>query len=148
MNGSNLLAYNFNAWTDSLNLALSKKGTFAIADSNAYDTTSRNGTLTLTIGQLSGGIVGDLKMHIIITEGHLYYTAPNGERWFENTLRKLVTPAEGVSVSLSSGQSLNFIENYNLPVGINAKYSQIIVFLQSTSTAKVYAVDEKSLTGN
>lgn len=145
MNGANLLAYNFNSWTDSLNLALSKPGTFAIVDTNVYDTTSRNGTLNLTLGQLTGATVGDLKMHVMITEGHMYYIAPNGERWFENTLRKIVTPSDGIAISLSSGQSISLIQNYTLPQGINAKYSQIIVFLQSTSTAKVYAVDEKSL---
>jgi hypothetical protein len=145
LNGSNLPTYNSNKWTDSINVALAKKSTYAIADSNVYNSASRNGTLTLTIGQLSGVSVGDLKMHIAITEGHLYYTAPNGERWFENTLRKLVTPANGIDIQLSSGQLVNLIENYTLPEGIVEANSQIIIFLQSTSTAKIYAVDKKNI---
>ena len=145
MNGQYLPTYNQNVWTDSLNSALSKKSSFAIQDTNVFDTTSKTGIWNLTIGQLSGTAVGDLKMYVVITEGHLYYTATNGERWFENIFRGFVTPSTGIDISLSPGQSVNLIENYSIPAGVIAANSQIIVYLQSVSTAKVYAVDKKTI---
>ena len=145
MNGQYLPNYNYNIWTDSLNNALSKKSSFAIQDTNVFDTTSKNGIWNLTIGQISGTAVSDLKMYIVITEGHLYYTATNGERWFENTFRSFVTPSTGIDISLSPGQSINLIENYSVPAGVIAANSQIIVYLQSVSSGQIYAVSERKI---
>lgn len=143
--GSDSTIGNFNetVWTTEINKRLAETNSFVITFTLTYDSLTRNGILDYEIGQLSGSQVNDLVLHIAVTENSLFYNAPNGETHFENTLRDLITPASGESITISPGQSSTFSKNFTLMDGIDHKHAHIILFIQSVSSKEVFAVEKK-----
>lgn len=134
--------YSNTTWTNTLNDKLAATRTFAIVLDNTYDTVSRNGNLNIKIKQASGPVVNDLVYHIAVTENEIAYTAPNGETHFNNTLRDLITPPNGQSFTISTGQINTYSANYTIDGIINQHKADIIVFVQSVSTREVFAAEK------
>lgn len=145
LNGSFMGNYSANAWTSLINNNFGALSLYAITYVNNYNTTTREGTVNVTVNQLSGSQVGDLVLHVAITEDDLMYNAPNGETEFHNVLRDLRTPGTGEPVNVSSGQSVGFSYNYTLGSQINDNHANVIMFIQSVGTKKVYAVENKKI---
>jgi hypothetical protein len=140
LNGSLMPSYNSQTWTNSINLALAKSETQSLTLSNTIDTSSRNGTLSISLSQLSGSAPSDLKLFVAVTESKLYYgSGTNGEKWFNNILRDFLTDVDGLSVSLPYNGSIN----YAITSGINIANASIVVFTQSTSSDKEVFVVRK-----
>jgi len=134
-----------NGWTSQINNYLSILNTFGINITNSFDTTTRNGILTLQIGQFSGNTVSDLKLLIAITESNLHYNAPNGETEFNNIMRALITPGTGQSINIIPGQSINVVKNYTIDPRIILSNSKLVIFVQSLSSKEVFAVESLKL---
>ncbi|MEO8664490.1 MAG: hypothetical protein ABI462_03250 [Ignavibacteria bacterium] len=145
LNGIFMGNYSPAAWTNKINEKLGENRTFAINLMNVYDTTSRSGVVNVKINQASGSVLSDLVYHIAISENEIPYAAPNGELHFNNTLRDLVTPPTGQSFNVSVGQTINFNQNYSIDNIIDQHKTDIIVFVQRTSTKEVMAVEKVSL---
>ena len=143
-----LPGFNSSVWTNIINQRLAQTNSFSIAFTNTFDTTAKSGSLNITVGQLSGAQVTDTRLFVAVTEGKMPYNAPNGERVFENILRDFISSPNGDAFSITPGQSVNFIKNYNLKSGINMNNAQIIVFVQGWSTKTVFGVEEKNLLNN
>jgi hypothetical protein len=145
LNGTFMSNYNANTWTGLINNAFGSLSSFAIGYNNSYDAGSRSGTVSVNAHMLSGSQVSDLVLHVALTEDGLLYNAPNGETHFENVLRDLITPGGGQSVSVSPGQPASFTFNYSVNSQINDQNASLVMFLQSVSTKKVYAVEYRKI---
>jgi hypothetical protein len=145
--GTSMGSFNSSNWTTSINNRLAVQNSMGFNFTVNYDTASRNGTVNLTLAQVSGSALSDLVLHIAIVENGLIMTppAPNGETDFENTFRQFVTQPNGDAISISPGQSLTFVKNFNLMNGINPADSYIVIFVQSTSTKEVFGAAKKNL---
>lgn len=143
LNGSLMPDFNSQTWTNSINLILSENETQSISLTNTFDTTSRNGTLNISISQLSGSAPSDIVLQVAVVESKLYYGGgTNGEKWFNNVLRDMLTDTAGMSISLPYNGSIN----YTLKSGILPANTSIIAFTQSTSSEKkVFVVEKKKL---
>jgi hypothetical protein len=140
INGALMPAFNTQTWTNSINPVLAQNETQSLDFTNTFDSTTRNGTISLNIAQLSGSAAGDLTLHVAIVESGLYYAGgTNGERWFNNVMRDLITGPGGTSISLPYNSSID----YTLKNGINPANASIIVFTQSQSTKEVFVVGKK-----
>lgn len=145
LNGAKMPSFNTQTWINSINLALAQNETQRLAFSNTFDSISRNGTVSISISQISGSTASDLKLHVAIVESKMYHGGgSNGEKWFNNVLRDLLTGADGESISLPYNAS----KDYTLMSGINPANADIIVFTQSTESKEVYIVKKFKLTGN
>ncbi len=140
--GTSLGSFSASAYTVKINEKLGSLRTFAIRIANTYDTVSGNGMIGINIRQISGQTVSDLVYHIAVAENGILYAAPNGETRFENTLRDLITPPEGQSFSISSGQTKSYVHNYSLAGTINKRKTDLIVFAQKISTKEIFAVEK------
>lgn len=145
LNGVLLPPFNASTWTNLIESKLKLKNDFGINIVNNYDSLAGTGTLTITVGQVSGTAVSDLKLHAILTESNLYYEAPNGEDWHQNTMRKLFTGTDGMSISVQPGQSGTYEVSYAIPSGVVAKNCDIVVFVQSESAKTVMGVEKVKL---
>jgi hypothetical protein len=145
MMGQVLPSYSFAVWQSLFNVQLATKNNFGINIVIAYDSLSRTGTADINVGQLTGQEITDLKMHVALTESEIYYAAPNGESVHQNTLRKLLTGPSGQSISIQPGQTQSFSFNFSVDNIINARYCDIIVFVQSAAGQNVYGVEKKRL---
>jgi len=140
LNGAMMPAFNSQTWTNSINSALAQNETQTLSFTNTFDSTTGNGTVSLNIEQVSGSTASDLKLHVAIVESGMYYAGgTNGERWFNNILRDLITGANGTDITLPYNNSIN----YTLKSGIIPSKADIIVFTQSLSTKEVFVVGKK-----
>jgi len=138
--------YNANLWTNVLNTQLAASRSMGVSVTKAYDTTSRNGTLNISINQNSGAAVSDLVYYVALTEDGLEYNAPNGEDVFEQVMRDLFTSPNGDPINISAGQTVTLAPmNFTIPADVNDKHASIIVFTQSTSTKSIYGVEKVTL---
>lgn len=129
-------------WTNQINQRLNKSNNVTINLNNVIDTVSKSGTLLVQAAQLSGTTQGNLKLHIAITEGNLYYNSPNGKTLYHNILRQVITSSAGEDISISPGQTLNIVKNYNVDNRIILNNSLIIVFIQNDSTKEILGVEK------
>lgn len=140
LNGAMMPAFNTQTWTNSINTALAQNETQSLSFTNTFDSTTGNGTVSLDIAQLSGSAAADLMLHVAIVESGMYYGGgTNGERWFDNILRDLITGANGTAINLPYNSPIN----YTLKAGIIPSKADIIVFTQSQSTKEVFVVGKK-----
>lgn len=140
--GTSLGSFTASAWTNKINEKLGSLRTFAISLTNSYDTLSRNGNVGIKIKQVSGQTVSDLVYHVAVSENGILYTAPNGETKFENTLRDLITPPDGQTFSIGTGQTNSYSHNYSIAGITDQRKTDIIVFVQKISTKEVFAVEK------
>ncbi|MBX7041473.1 MAG: hypothetical protein K1X85_01115 [Ignavibacteria bacterium] len=139
--GVYMLAYSSSSWTNKINDQLAGTRPFAVKLVNTYDSVSRSGSVSVRIKQATGGSYSDLVYHCAVSENDIAYSAPNGETVFENTMRDLITPPNGQPFSISTGQTNSYALNYSLPSEINQNKTDLIVFVQRTSTKDVLAVE-------
>lgn len=145
LDGAMMPTFNEQTWTNSINLALAQNETQNLTFINTFDSITRNGTLNITITQITGSPAGDLKLHVAIVESKMYYGGgTNGERWFNNILRDFVTGSAGLDITLPFNSSIN----YTLMGGIIPANADIIVFTQSLSSKEVFAVKKLKLVGS
>ncbi|MBN1634015.1 MAG: Omp28-related outer membrane protein [Ignavibacteria bacterium] len=132
-------------WTNQINQRLNKTNDITINLSNVIDTVSKSGTLFIQAAQLSGTTQSNLKLHIAITEGNLYYNSPNGKTLYHNILRQMITSSGGEDISVTPGQTLNIVKNYNIDNRIIPNNSQLIVFIQNDSTKEILGAEKVKL---
>lgn len=142
LNGAQMPAFNSQTWANSINLALAYNETQNLTFTNTFDSATKNGTLNISIVQTSGSPAGDLTLHVAIVESKLYYGGgSNGEKWFNNVLRDLITGEAGENIALPYSSS----KNYTLKAGINPANADIIIFTQSLSSKEVFVVKKLKL---
>ncbi len=139
--GKGMPNYDQNAWLNTINTQLENRNSIEVGISNTYDTSSRNGTVNVSLLQTSTSSVSDLKLFIAITESELFYQGTNGEKYHQNTFRNFLTDNAGDNVTLQTGTLFNVTKNYSLNTAINYNNSHIVVFVQSTSGKTVYGVE-------
>jgi hypothetical protein len=140
--GTNLPNFDQSVWLNNINSSLEKKNPVEIGMTNTYDTTSKNGTVDLSLKLSSTSPDNDLKLFIMITESELAYTGTNGETVHQNTYRQMLTDNAGDPVSLQPGTLQNVSKAYVLKTGIKTANSNIVVFVQSQGGKTVYGVEK------
>lgn len=145
LNGARMPSFNEQTWTNSINLSLAQHETQSLSYLNTFDTATGNGTINISISQITGSPASDLKLHVAIIESKMYYTGgTNGEKWFNNILRDLVTGPSGQDITLPFNSAIN----YSLKAGIVAQNADIVIFTQSLSTKEIFVVRKLKLIGN
>lgn len=132
-------------WTNKLNEKLAATRPMAISLINTYNAGNRTGNLSVGITQDAGSSFTGLVYHIAVSENDIPYIAPNGETHFNNTLRDLITPADGQPFDIGSGQTNTYQHNYTIGNEINHNQTDLIVFVQVVSTREVIAVEKIKL---
>jgi hypothetical protein len=145
MMGTYMGAFDAATWINSINQKLASTNLMDISFTINYDTASRNGSLAIQVKQSGGTTQTDLVIHIAVTESELYYNASNGETEFDNTLRDLITGTNGESITVTSGQTTNLNHNFSIMNGIDIPNTEIIIFVQNTSTKEIFGVNKHKL---
>ncbi|MEI7483087.1 MAG: Omp28-related outer membrane protein [Ignavibacteriota bacterium] len=139
--GVNLPNYDQNVWLNNINVVLAKKNPLEVGVSNTYDTTSRAGTVNISLKLASAITDSDLKLFVMFTENELAYAGTNGERVHQNTYRQILTDNNGDAVTLQPGVIENVSKPYTLKAGIIPANSRVVVFVQSQNGKTVYGVE-------
>jgi hypothetical protein len=89
----------------------------------------------------TGTVSGNL--HFVVTENSVHYNAANGETLFHNVARDLLPDANGQSISIPAGGTLDTARTFTLSSGWVADSCNLVVFVQNSSrevlqSAKMY----------
>ena len=98
---------------------------------NTYDSTSRNGHLSVTMRNTSGSSVSGT-LQCAVVENHIYYPW-QGMDSLQFVERAMLPGASGEAVTIAAGDSLVKTRDFTLATGIVAGNCEIIVFVQNSS---------------
>jgi hypothetical protein len=112
-----------------------------------YNPGNRTGTVSAHIVNTSTGTVSGT-LQFVVTESGINYSAPNGERIFNNTMRKMLPNASGQSISIPVSGTLDTSRAFTLGSGWVSDSCCIVVFVQTGSreiaqAAKLYIPPDK-----
>lgn len=140
--GTNMLSFSFQDWSDQLSRQMNSTKYLNITISNDFNTTTDSGTVTAHVQTLAQPQTNDNVIHAIVTERHVsYVTAQNHITSYDGVMRDMTTDSSGWAINLNIGQTVNVAVPYYVKGTWNVDNCYIIVFVQSTSTKKVYGVE-------
>ncbi len=102
----------------------------------AYDSITRNGTLTIIVRNTSTAPVSG-QLHTVITESHIYYPW-QGMDSLHDVERTMLPGAAGEAVTIPANDTIIRTRNFSLASGWVAKNCEIVVFVQDNSTKMIY----------
>jgi hypothetical protein len=134
--------FSFQEWSDQLNREMNSIKYLNITASNNFNSSTDSGSITAFVQTLVQPPANDNVIHIVITEDSIsYVTAQNHITMYSGVMRDMVTDSTGASISLTAGSTTNYSINYGIKDTWKVNDCYIIIFVQSTSTKKVYGVE-------
>jgi hypothetical protein len=124
-------ANNYSQWASLLESRLAVQSPVQIGLSGSRDgfNITINANVTFGIGSESSVI------HLVVVED-VNYSGRNGIRNHKNVMRKIITPAEGETISNSGTQ--DYTKTFQLDQSWNSNNVSVVVFLQNPETKEVY----------
>jgi len=129
-------------------LRLAIQSPLTISLSGTYNSGNRQGSVRAHVVNTSTGTVSGT-LHFAVTENGIPYNAPNGERIFNNVMRDMLPDANGQSISIPAGGTLDTSRAFTLGSGWVADSCNLVVFVQNSSrevlqAAKMYIPPDRS----
>jgi len=142
VDGTYMGAFSSGEWSAELNAELMSTSYMIITLTGTYDSTNRAGSVTANVLTQTAPQTTDNVIHVILVENNVpYISAQNGIKNYEFVMRDMVTGSEGASITLTQGQTTSFDQSYTVDNRWKQANCYITVFVQSTSTKKVYGVE-------
>jgi hypothetical protein len=142
VDGSYMGAFSSGEWSAELNAELMSTSYLVITLTNTYDDTGRTGSVTANVLTQTAPETSDNVIHIVLTENNVpYISAQNGIKNYEFVMRDMVTGSGGNTIQLTQGQTTTFTQAYTVDNRWKQGDCYMTVFVQSTSSKKVYGVE-------
>jgi len=109
---------------------------FAIRLDVSYDSTSRNGTLTIVVKNTSSASVS-AQLHTALIESHIYYPW-QGLDSLHDVERTMLPNASGEAITVNPGDSIIRTRNFTINTNWVAKNCELVVFIQDNSTRWIH----------
>lgn len=109
---------------------------FDISLSVDYDSTTRNGVLTIVVRNTSTSAISG-QLHTVLTESHIYYPW-QGMDSLHDVERLMLPDAAGEAITVNPGDSVVRTRNFTIQPGWVAKNCEFIVFVQNNATRWIY----------
>ena len=132
-NGSHI-GNSYNSWEASLNASAEEESSFTINLSGSH--TASDITINADIQKLSESTDTDLTINFVIVE-NVQYQGNNGISSHKNVMRKIAN-INGDSFTLNTNQNISKSVQFTLNNGWNSDSLNIIAYIQSSSSKKVY----------
>jgi hypothetical protein len=124
-------------WQTQINNELAVDAPLDLQIGGAYYPATRTGDLDITV--IATGSIGysDLRLRIAITESNLYFAAPNGSTWHNQTFRDMAPGTNGLSFSIAEGETLNINQSFSYPRPLVEANCNIVAFVQANSSRRI-----------
>jgi PGF-CTERM protein len=96
------------------------------------DQAQATGDLWVNISAVDTVTEDNLVLHVVVFENDVDYNAPNGETVHEFVVREMLDGANGKSISISNGQTLNYPYSFDFPTHQDPAEVGVIAFVQTT----------------
>jgi hypothetical protein len=123
-------------YLDYFRTRMSVSSPLTIALSITYDTTSRQGTLTIKINNTSASSVSG-QLHSVLTESHIYYPW-QGMDSLHYVERTMLPSSSGEAVTIAAGDSLIKTRDFTVSPSWVASHCDFVVFVQNNSSKEMY----------
>ena len=110
---------------------------FEMVISGYFDEQELEGNIDITVVATDDIEYGNLRFHCVITESDIYYQAPNGLEWHNQTMRDMVPDAGGEAFTIQNGDTLVFDRQFFVPDPLVPLNCEIVVFVQTNETKEV-----------
>jgi hypothetical protein len=120
-------------WSDSIDNELQRSSPLIINLAGAFDSTSRNGMLNVTIIAVDSIAYSNLKLRIAITESNINYHG----HMQNQTFRDMVPDASGIPVSIIRGDTLYFSQSFSCPAPLVPLNCELVAFVQSDNGRRI-----------
>lgn len=106
--------------------------------SGEYSEESRQGTLDITITAIEDAYWDSLYLRIALTESDIYWPAPNGANWHHQVMRDMIPNAQGQSIEISYGETIELSQNFFCPDTLVQENCELVVWVQCDYIREVY----------
>lgn len=141
LNGVTMGQFSATEWTARINAEFKTTRFLDISLSRNFNSSTDSGTITANVKLLTSLSTTDNVIHIVLTESSISYDGGNGIKIHDYVVRNMVTGSNGEPISLSQGQTTTVNKNFGLKSKWNEDNCYLSVYVQSTSTKKVYGVE-------
>jgi hypothetical protein len=124
----------YNSWWGLIDDRLNTESPLTITLSGNFNSETLTGALDLKITCESPITLPDLKLRIALTEDSVYYRAPNGTDWHNYTMRDMIPDADGQSISIDDGESIQLSQEFACPEPLRPDYCRLVAWVQSDDT--------------
>jgi len=110
-----------------------------------YDEGTRTGTIEAEVTATDNVPQTNLRLHFVLTESKIYWPAPNGLKWHNQTMRDMIPDASGEAITISQGQTIESSRTFTVDPVINDDNCQLVVFVQSNTNKEVIQSAKRDL---
>lgn len=104
----------------------------------SFDEDTRTGTLNIELTAIDFTYFEELFVRIALTESELYWQAPNGAVWHQQTMRDMIPNATGTSIEIDYGETVQLTQNFSVPSPLVLQNCDLVVWLQSDYMQEIY----------
>lgn len=110
--------------------------------SGTYDSEQRAGDIEITVVATADIDSDGLRFQCVITESDIYWQAPNGLEWHNQTMRDMIPGAGGEQFDIQNGDTLDFSREFVLHDLLVDANCEIVVFVQDNETKEILQAAE------
>ncbi|MBD3232413.1 MAG: T9SS type A sorting domain-containing protein [candidate division Zixibacteria bacterium] len=141
-------SYEYNNWENLMLDRYEVDAPLEIQLNGWFSDTEREGNLDLSITAHEPITQTGLRVRIALTEDSLYYEAPNGTNWHNNTMRDIIPDTLGIFLEISQGQTVELSQPFECPEPLVIEQCELVAWVQADysdleilQTAKVSLTD-------
>ncbi len=136
---------NRNAWESMIIAEMLVESPLKIEIDGTYDSLSRAGEANITIIATDPISDTDLHLRIALTESNIFWHAPNGGQWHNQTFRDMIPNPTGIAFSINEGDTLDFTQEFFCPEPLVQENCEIVVFVQSDANRRILQASKSSV---
>ena len=107
-----------------------------ISLAGTIDQASGEGSLHIRIAATDEISWNGLKLRIALVEDSLYFQAPNGTLWHNQTMRDLIPNATGIALEIAEGETVEMDQEFWIPDAYDTHFCRFVVWVQADQSAR------------
>lgn len=137
---------NHSNWGNMINNEIQVSSPLEIEIYGSFDQITHTGDLTIFVTATEAITYSNLKLRIALTESNLYWQAPNGSVWHNQTFRDMIPNTSGIPFVINEGETLEFTQTFSCPSPLRPANCDIVVFVQSDSGHRILQGAKENVT--
>jgi hypothetical protein len=124
-------------WEDYFLARMEVTSPLDITIGGSYDSESRYLDLGISVTATDEIVLGDLRLQCVMIENGIYWQAPNGLEYHNQTMRDMIPDGQGETFSIENGQTVDFVRQFYIDEELDADSCEMVVFVQAHQAMEV-----------
>ena len=127
----------YSGWQSLIQTELAVDSPLQIDLTGTYNSVSRQGLAHIRIIATEPVSQTNLRLRLALTESHIYWPAPNGGNWHNQTFRDMMPSTTGRSLTIAEDDTLEFDQSFSCPSQLNFANCELVAFVQSDNDRSI-----------